>query len=108
DVARLPVQASRERLVPGLHRQLLGLLGLLLGCESHVCLLWWSWSLRCELAKQASLEGWSVVPGDDDLVVVPLLDVPEVGDDRHLELVGLPLAAELLLDRLLLDGDLAG
>ena len=47
--------------------------------------------------------GPPVLPGDDDLVVVPLLDVAEVGDDGELELVGLPLAAQPLLDGLAAD-----
>src|SRR6478609_5422212 len=51
---------------------------------------------------------FSVVPGDDDLVVIPFLDVPEVAHDGELELVGLPLAAEAGLDRLTGDDEAAG
>src|ERR1035438_7304793 len=50
----------------------------------------------------------SVIPGDDDLVVIPVFDVPEVGHDGHLELVGLPVTPELLLDRVTGDHDPAG
>src|ERR1035437_7188867 len=49
----------------------------------------------------------SVIPGDDDLVVIPVFDVSEVGHDGHLELVGLPVASKLLLDRVAGDHDLA-
>src|ERR1035437_2753541 len=49
----------------------------------------------------------SVIPGDDDLVVIPVFDVSEVGHDGHLELVGLPIVSELLLDRVTGDDYLA-
>src|SRR3954447_23907661 len=47
----------------------------------------------------------SVVPGDDDLVVVPVVDVAEVRDDRELELLRLPGAADVAFHPGLVDDE---
>src|SRR3954449_5757658 len=63
-------------------------------------------SLTSPYAPQGSTTAVLVLPLDDDLVVVPVGDVPRVGDDVHLELVGLPLPAHPLLHGLAPDHDL--